>query len=77
MSFVVGGSGVTGKSALATEGSRMRKPSSRPDTRPEERILVEVAEHRGISKKRVALVQYLAHVTVHLTVEKTPVTYSL
>jgi len=48
----------------------MRKPNSRPDTRPEERILVEVAEHRDISTKRVTLVEYLAHVTVHLTVEK-------
>jgi len=55
----------------------MRKPNNMPDTGPEERILGEVAEHRGISTKRVALVEYLAHVTVHLTVKKRTVTYSL
>jgi len=60
----------TGKSAPAAEGSRMRKPNNRPDTRPEERILGEVAEHRGISTRTVALVEYLAHVTVNLTVKK-------
>ena len=51
----------------------MRKPKSRP----EERILGEVAEHRGISEQRVAHVDYLAHLTEHLTVKKTPVSYSL
>jgi hypothetical protein len=61
----------------ALGGSRMRKPNSRPDTRPEERILGKVAEHRGIITERVVHVEYLAHLIVHLAVKEKTVSYSL
>jgi hypothetical protein len=38
----------------------MSKPNGRPENKPEERILDEIAEHREISRRRVALVEYLA-----------------